>query len=196
MFQPLPTRALAAVAAALVLGVAGCGTPQTLIPYNQAEGVTMSHEVNGSTVPLKLGNLLVVNTGEGEGFVAGTIVSPVTDTLIEIGGAPLMSIDEPGQPFDTTRTDLALPANTMTNLLQENVTVASPDLVVGHTAELTLSFAKAGQVTLAVPVVDGDKPDYRSYRPSAPASAPVAPEAAAPDAAAPDGGAPSPQPTP
>lgn len=176
VFQPKPTRALAAVAAALVLGVAGCSTPQTLIPYNQAEGVTMSEPVDGSTVPLKVGNLLVITTGETEGFIAGTLVSPQQDKLVEVAGNPFHDGEGAGQPFDSAKPDVALPQGRMVDLLDSNLTVSSPDLKAGYTAELTLTFEKAGQIKLTVPVVDGDKPDYESYRPEAPTSA--APSAA------------------
>lgn len=187
VFQPKPTRALAALAAALVLGVAGCATPQTLIPYNQAEGVTMSESVDGTTVPLKIGNLLLVTTGKTDGFIAGTLVSPQQDKLVEVAGNPFHDGEGAGQPFDSARPNVTLPKYKMVNLLDSNLTVSSPDLMAGYTAELTLTFEKAGQIKVTVPVVDGDKADYESYRPEAP-------EPAAPSAA-PKPGAPTGAPT-
>ena len=189
LFHLKRTRAVTAAAAAtLVLGLAGCAsTPQTLIPYNQAEGVTMSEPIDGSTVPLKIGNLLVVTTGDTEGFIAGTLVSPQQDKLVEVAGNPLHDGEGAGQPFDSLRPDVTLPTGRMVNLLDSNLTVSSPDLEAGHTAELTLTFEKAGQVKVKVPVVDGEKADYESYRPSpapssapAPTGAPAAPTASTP----------------
>ena len=40
------------------------------------------------------------------------------------------------------------------------ITISSPDLAAGQTARLTLTFAKAGEVTVLVPVMDGNEPQY------------------------------------
>jgi hypothetical protein len=45
------------------------------------------------------------------------------------------------------------------------ITVRSPDLVAGLTARLTLTFAKAGEVTVVVPVMDGNEPVYATISP-------------------------------
>ena len=46
------------------------------------------------------------------------------------------------------------------------IELKSPELIVGSDAELTLTFSTAGDLTIRVPVVDDDQPDYQTITPS------------------------------
>lgn len=61
-----------------------------------------------------------------------------------------------------------LAANTLTVLTDAPVRIAvtSPDLKPGLLADVTLTFAKAGPVTLVAPVLSSDEPEF-STSPSA-----------------------------
>lgn len=48
---------------------------------------------------------------------------------------------------------------------QPLIMLKSPDLKAGLTAQLTLEFSEAGQVTVIVPVVDGRQPPFTSISP-------------------------------
>jgi hypothetical protein len=49
---------------------------------------------------------------------------------------------------------------------QEPITLKGPDLAPGLDAIVTLAFQNAGEVTLRVPVVDGNEGPYVSLKPT------------------------------
>ena len=49
---------------------------------------------------------------------------------------------------------------------QAPITVQSPDLMAGLVANVTLAFQNAGEVSLRVPVVDGNEPQYATLKPT------------------------------
>ena len=56
---------------------------------------------------------------------------------------------------------------------QAPISVQSPDLMAGLEAAVTLAFQNAGEVTVRVPVVDGNEAQYATLRPT-PTSTPSA----------------------
>ena len=46
------------------------------------------------------------------------------------------------------------------------IELKSPELIVGSDAEVTLTFSTAGDLTIRVPIVDADQPDYKTITPS------------------------------
>jgi hypothetical protein len=51
------------------------------------------------------------------------------------------------------------------------ITVRSPDLKAGLTADVTLQFSTAGSATVRVPVIDGNEGPYATISPEATPSA-------------------------
>ena len=49
---------------------------------------------------------------------------------------------------------------------QAPITVKSPDLMAGLDAIVTLAFQNAGEVTVRVPVVDGNEAQYATLKPT------------------------------
>ncbi len=66
-------------------------------------------------------------------------------------------------------------ANSALVVLTDNpanlITLTSPDLAAGLTASVTLTFENAGEVTIIVPVVDGNVAQYATIGPSSTPSA-------------------------
>jgi hypothetical protein len=71
-------------------------------------------------------------------------------------------------PFTATIPNTVSVANGALVVLtdQAPITVKSPDLVPGLDAIVTLAFQNAGEVTLRVPVVDGNEAPYVSLKPT------------------------------
>lgn len=194
-------RILAASAlAVLVVGLSGCGTPQTLIPYTPAEGVNADAPRLGgpvdtarTEVPLKLRNLAIVSEpGSNRGFLSGALAAPNdrSDELVSVSGRTFTVDNTPGQAIAPVNANLELPAGRMVILTQvEPIQLSAAELTPGLVAELTLTFRDSEAQTLQVPIVDASKPDYATVTPGpggeatpAPAEAPGGAPAATPGA--------------
>lgn len=156
-------RTAAALACALTLaGAAGCAVkPETIRTY------TPAHGVNATQGDLKVRNLVVATDGSGSGTLYGTLVSGADDQLTGITGAALaQNGTETGKLAASGVTTTQLPAGRAATLGAEKPTTLTGDgLRPGLTARVTLSFAKAGQVTLDAPVMDAAHPDYATAAP-------------------------------
>jgi hypothetical protein len=147
------------VPAALVLSACGMDV-QTLHPYTPAHGVNVEQS------SVKVRNLLVIADEAGKGVVSASVVSSVDDQLTAVAGVPMKSDGSAAAaPLTVTPTGLPLtiPANTLAVLTAAptRVSVASADLKPGLLAEVTLTFAKAGQVKLVAPVMHAGAPEYK-----------------------------------
>ena len=163
-------RIVAGAAAALVL--AACATPQTLVPYTPAAGVNNGPRAEvpnpGDDRHVLVRNLLIVTTGDGSGFLSGSLASRgEAVALRDVSGAPVRADGTVGTAFVVsggTRVDV--PARSLVVLTdQPTITVKSPDLVPGFTAEVVLTFDKGDAVRLLVPVYPSTNPDFATIVP-------------------------------
>ena len=143
----------------LALALTGCVAEfQTLQPYTPGEGV------NQQLGQVKVRNLMVVADTSGQGVISASVITYEDDTLTAVAGTPQKSDGTAGSPLVVTSTGLplAMPVNTLILLTNAPVRVAvtPPDLVPGMLAEITLSFAKAGEVKALAPVVSSFEPEY------------------------------------
>ncbi len=144
----------------LALALTGCGMDaQTLQPYTPAEGV------NSSVGSVMVRNVLIVADNTGRGVLSASVATYGDDTLTGVTGTPQKSDGSLGSPLVVTSTGLpaTLAANTLTVLTDAPVRIAvtSPDLKPGLLADVTLTFAKAGPVTLVAPVLSSDEPEFQ-----------------------------------
>ncbi|MFT3860480.1 hypothetical protein [Micropruina sp.] len=143
----------------LALAMSGCvASFQTTQPYTPAEGV------NTQVDAMKVRNLLVIADPTGKGVISASLVSYADDTLTAVAGTPLKTDGTPGSALTVTSTGLplTLPANTLFVLTDPptRIAVSSPDLEAGLLAKLTLTFAKAGPVTIVAPVRPSSDPEF------------------------------------
>ena len=158
---------LALIGVALLALMSACGMhAQTTQPYTPAEGVNTNIGPTGAWVQVR--NLMVLSHGDGEGILSASIVADENDTLTGVTGRPITTDGKAGTEFTATLAKpLELTPGKLVVLTGETdlVTVKSAELLVGGEAELTLSFAKVGDQTLRVPVVDASQPDYATITP-------------------------------
>lgn len=172
-------RALASLLLSLGLVglVAGCGLDaQLLKPYNPVDGANLDVGEDGT---LKVRNLLVVSTAEGEGYLSATIVSNAAERLTGATVAPQTLEGTAGQAVPATfpaPVELA-PGSLVVLTNQPLITVEAPELQAGGSATVVLQFAQAGPVTLNCPVVDGTVPPWTTVSPSPGASVSPSPSA-------------------
>lgn len=154
-----------------VLLVAGaCGRDvQTDQPYTPAEGINI--DVGDPAKPnevVQVRNLLIISHAPGEGIVSGSIVTGGRDALTSVSGTPIKVDGTEGAPFTATIPNTVSIANGALVVLtdQTPITVKSPDLMAGLDATMTMAFQNAGEVTVKVPIVDGNEPQYVTLKPT------------------------------
>ena len=107
--------------------------------------------------------MIIANTS-GQGVISASLVSGTGDSLASVAGTAQKADGTPGGALSVTPTGLplALPSNTLLVLTNAptRIAVSSPDLKPGLLAEVTLTFSKAGPVTMLVPVVSSSEPEY------------------------------------
>jgi hypothetical protein len=154
----------------LLLVAGACGrNAQTDKPYTPAEGANI--DVGDPANPNELvhvRNLLIISHAPGEGIVSASIVTDGRDALTSVSGTPIKVDGTEGAPFTATISNTVSIANGALVVLtdQSPITVTSPDLMAGLDAIVTLTFQNAGEVTLKVPVVDGNEPQYVTLKPT------------------------------
>jgi len=165
-------RRLAGLLAALglILAVGACGTDaQTLQPYTPSEGVNVDV---GNPYDLKsvvhVRNLMIISKEPGSGVLSASLVTDGRDQLTDVTGFAIKPDGSKGAPLTVTMPNTVSIANGAQIVLtdQTPIGVRSADLRAGRTANLTLTFAKAGETTLIVPVVDGNQPHYATISPA------------------------------
>jgi len=138
-----------------VVGVSGCQW-QSLQPYTPADGVNVT--INDVAVR----NLAIVVTDDGQGVLLGTVVSGSTDQLTSVKGSALLPNGDPGTPLQvTTSSPVAVGPNNPVILADNAIKISSSDLRAGLTAQVELTFAKAGSVSIIAPVLDKNSPEYK-----------------------------------
>jgi hypothetical protein len=154
----------------LLLVSGACGqNVQTNQPYTPAEG--MNVDVGDPATPdnvVHVRNLLLISWEPGEAVVSASIVTAGRDALTAISGTPIQVDGTEGAPFTATIPNTVSLANGVQVVLTDEspITVESPDLMAGLEAIVTLEFQNAGEVTLRVPVVDGNEPQYATIKPT------------------------------
>jgi hypothetical protein len=161
----------------LLLVSAACGQDvQTNRPYTPAEGanVDVGDPANPDKV-VHVRNLLIISWEPGQGVVSASIVTDDRDALTAVSGTPIKVDGTEGAPFTATIGNTVSIANGAQVVLtdQAPISVQSPDLMAGLEAAVTLAFQNAGEVTVRVPVVDGNEAQYATLRPT-PTSTPSA----------------------
>ena len=199
-WAPIPTT-LGAVtarhrlaAAVLVLAapvLSACGgnfNQQTNQIYNPAEGVD---ERSGRVDVL---NAMIVSSENGSGTVIATLVNNDLDR--EDG---LRSIAGAGDDSDLQVTPggpTAIPAGGLLNLAERGRNFAVGERVrAGYFVNVTFTFTRAEAITVNVPVVNGEEPEYTSVPQPTPTGAPSPSESATEPATEPDVESPEVEPT-
>ncbi len=170
-----PTRRLrhlaasSAVVLGLVGGLASCGFDmQTMEPYTPSDGV--NRDIGG----LKARNLMILSKTEGSGFLSGSMLSEgQDDQLTAVTGVSVKADGSPGQQLTMSLSQPVALSNGVLVVLtkQAPISVTGADLKSGLEANLELTFAKAGKLSLTVPVVDANAREYATVTPS-PAATP------------------------
>jgi hypothetical protein len=160
-------RSIRAVAAAsavgLGLGLAACGLDvQTNKPYTPADGVSL----DAGNVHIR--NVLVFSRTAGSGYLAGSLVTSDQDALTGVSGVAIKPDGSNGAALVATMPDpVAFGNNTLVVLTNRPlITITSADLKAGLDASLVLQFSKAGQVSVRVPIIDGNQPQYATISPT------------------------------
>jgi hypothetical protein len=149
--------ALVVISAVLVSSCSGNFGEQTDKPYNPAAG---TDDRSGQVDVL---NALVVSGTDGSGTVIASLVNNDQthgDQLTNVAGAGRDAglTVTPGGP--TT-----IPAAGMLNLATKGrITARGKRVVPGNFVEITFSFSRASSVTMGVPVVSADNPDYAGVK--------------------------------
>jgi hypothetical protein len=154
----------------LLLVSGACGQDvQTNRPYTPGEGINV--DVGDPAIPNKVvhvRNLAIISFAPGEGILSGSIVTADRDALTAVTGTPIKVDGTEGGPFTATIPNTVSVANGALVVLtdQAPITLKSPDLAAGLDAIVTLAFQNAGEVTLRVPVVDGNEGQYLPLKPT------------------------------
>ncbi|WP_152366049.1 hypothetical protein [Microlunatus speluncae] len=165
-------RRLAKAGAAIILSAAltvtaGCGFDvQTNKPYTPGEGVNADIGPRQGAVAVR--NLLIASKEPGTGFVSASLTAGHNDTLQRITGRAFKADGSAGTPLTATLpAPVAITAGSLLVLTdQQLITITGADLAPGLDAELTLTFATAGETTIRVPVVTADDPQFETISPS------------------------------
>ena len=154
----------------LLVVVAACGMDvQTNQPYTPAEGINV--DVGNPDDPetvVHVRNLLIVSKAPGEGIVSASLVTDGQDQLTGITGVPIKADGSDGAPFTATIPSTISLADGQQVVLTDGtpITVKSADIAAGLSSNVTLTFQSAGEVTLKVPVMDGNEPQYATITPA------------------------------
>ena len=150
-------RSIAAAAVALAVPVlSSCGVnfgAQTDQVYNPSVGV----DDRSGTVDVL--NVVIVSGSEGSGTVVATLVNNdqvEDDTISDVAGAGADAEAEV-----TLAGETSVPADGLLNLAEDGKIEITGDRVrPGNFVEITFSFDRGAAVSLDVPVVSADNPDY------------------------------------
>ena len=152
---------------ALLLLLSACGMDaQTAQPYTPAEGVNANVGPAGEAVQVR--NLMILSREDGTGYLSASIVAQERDAMTAVAGKPFTPDGTAGTPFTVTLPDpVGLSPDVLVVLTDRPlIELKSPELIVGADAEVTLTFSTAGDLTIRVPIVDADQPDYKTITPS------------------------------
>ncbi|HEY9294314.1 MAG TPA: hypothetical protein VIP98_23780 [Microlunatus sp.] len=163
----------AAASVTLLAGMSACGFDvQTLQPYQPSDGVDVNvgNGTNGqpddSTV--KVRGLMILARTPTSGFLSATLNSVGGDELTDVSGNLLKADQTSGAPLKVKMSGpVAIAPNQPTVLVDRApINISGSGLPAGQTAEITLTFAKAGSKQVQVPIIDGNNRIYKNVTPS------------------------------
>lgn len=160
-----------------LLALTACGmNVQTNKPYTPAEGVNVDVSSSGdANQVVHVRNLGIVSRGPGEGILSATLVGTSADALTGVRGTATKLDGSAGSAMSavlSSPVELTDGAVVVLTAISPLITFNSADLEPGLTAALTLEFRNAGQITVTVPMLDGNQPQYRTITPSPTPTAP------------------------
>lgn len=152
------------LAVGLLLGTAACGNDaQTLRPYTPGEGINfdVGDEKDIQNV-VHVRNLLIISKAPGSGVLSALLVTDGRDELTKVTGTAVKTDGSDGAPLAVSISNSVTFANRAQVVLTDRapIGVTSADLAPGRTANMTLTFANAGEISVIVPVADGSEPQY------------------------------------
>jgi hypothetical protein len=163
-------RALAAGGAGLAaLALASCGfDAQTNKAYTPSEGVNADVGTYQTEPAVKVRNLMILSRAEGSGFLSASLTAATTGEALTSASATALNAD--GSDGAALTVKLPDPVSLGSNLVvltdRAAITVTGA-MTPGYTARITLSFSKAGQLTIVAPIVDANQGPYATVSPSA-----------------------------
>lgn len=177
-FRRLARAGAAIILTAALTATAGCGFDvQTNQPYTPAEGINVDVGPRQQAVAVR--NLVIVSKEPGSGYVSASLTAAAhTDALQRITGRAYTRDGQPGAPLTVNQPGpVQVPAGSLVVLTdQPLIEVTSADLEPGLEAEVTLTFATAGETTMRIPVVSADDPQFATVSPSPSASTSPTPQ--------------------
>ena len=144
----------AVIAAALTISASACSFA-TLNVAGPAAGV------NATSGGAHVMNVVLVDSGSSASLVA-SVYSRTDDTLVSVSGAPITVGGSQGQPFGTVQVNRGITAGQVVNLDKAGISLSSPALVDGLTADVTFTFSHAGVITVVAPITSSSNPVYSS----------------------------------
>ncbi|MGI8457277.1 MAG: hypothetical protein ACR2LI_04070 [Propionibacteriaceae bacterium] len=163
-------RGLLAVGAGLAaLALAACGfNVQTNQPYTPSEGVNADVGSYQAVPAVKVRNLMILTRTQGTGFLSASIGAAQPDEALTAVSATELNADgSDGAVLTVALTGPVVLGNNLVVLTDRApITVTGP-LQAGYTARVTLTFNKAGRVSIVAPVIDANTGPYATVSPPA-----------------------------
>ena len=158
--------------AALALGACGFNV-QTNKPYPPSEGVNSDVGTVGTEPAVKVRNLMILTRTDGSGFLSASLAAAQSGETLS--GASATALNADGSDGAVLTVTVASPVELGTNLVV--LTDGSPitvtgKMTAGYTARITLTFSKAGQLTVVAPIVDAAQAPYATVSPAAATASP------------------------
>jgi len=150
----------------LVVSGAACGMEvQTTNPYTPADGINADVGEQGQ---VKVRNLMILSRADGQGFLSASLVADQRDALTAVSAVPVKADGSDGTPLAVSIPDpVALGNNTLVVLTDRApITLTGPDLKAGLEVKVVLQFATAGQLSLTIPVLNGNQRIYQTVSPT------------------------------
>ena len=154
------------LAIALLLVGAACGMEvQTTNPYTPADGINVDVGEQGQ---VKVRNVMILSRADGQGFLSASLVADERDALTAVSAVPVKADGSDGAPLAVSIPDpVALGNGTLVVLTDRApITLTGPDLKAGLEVKVVLQFTTAGQVSLTIPVLDGNQRIYQTVSPT------------------------------
>lgn len=154
MSKTLRRAAALVVTVALAVSTSGCTAGQWEYAAPPAAGVQVDEG------GLKLRNILVVTDGDGAGMILGGITSrDEATTILGLGYAAELEDGSFGQPNAVPFTQDIRKGETII-LDGADTSFSTSELLVGRLARVSVQFEDGRSVSLSVPVLSAEHPDF------------------------------------
>lgn len=159
----------------VLIGASACGVHPTKKdappPSVQTEvrGVGINVNIGSGSQELFVRNLVIISRAHGHGFLSGSIDSAAKDSLQKVSGSVITDSTQPNKPIKVQMSgSVPVGGNKLVKLENHTaIRLSSPAIHPGLAANLRLTFQHAGSQQAAVPIVDGQDPNYQTVRPKA-----------------------------